>query len=84
LKLVFKLNIWESVLVDGSTHSSNDECLSRSSYTTNQIIASNFRLLPVLSVIDTVGVWEFFDMESILFSGLLLSLLLKGLHLGVS
>ena len=69
--------------MDDTAHSSNDESIVASGDAANEIKAANIWLLPCFSIVDSVGVWKFLDMESILFSRLLLLLLLEGLHLGV-
>jgi hypothetical protein len=83
LKLVLKLDVWQCVLMDDTAHSSNDESIVACGDAANEIKAANIWLLPSFSVVDSVGVWKFLNVESILFSRLLLLLLLKRLHLGV-
>ena len=84
LQLILKLNIWQSIFVYCATHSSYNKGFRGCSNTANEIIAADFWLLPAISVVDSVGVWELFNMESIFFTRLLLSLLLKWLYFWVS
>jgi hypothetical protein len=77
LELVIQLNVREGVSVDGSALSTHDEGIWTCRNTANHVVATNVWLLPALLVIDTVGVWQLFDMERVLFSLLLLLFLLK-------
>ena len=81
--LVLQLDVGQGVLVNLPTHSADDKSIRAGCDRANKVCARDLRFLPLISVIDLIGVRNFLNMEGVFLARLFLLLLLKSRELGV-
>lgn len=71
-------DIWQSVLVHLTTHPPHDKGIWPGSQRANKIAASYLGFLPLVLVVDLIGVGDLLNVENVLLAGFLLFFLFEG------